>query len=187
MIKRLLSIFRDSPNSFEGQEKEERVVLLLRQHPFTILVSLTFFGLAGLAPIVVGVIFWSYLSVHGWLHLYLFVSSIWFSGLWLAIFHSLTMYTLNTVIITDRRVIDSDQHGLFNRKISELHSHRIQDVSVHTNGIIETFLRFGDVTVQTAGSEKQFVFHQIPQPDRVKNVIMQMARSRDSGVKTVVQ
>lgn len=187
MIKSLISIFRDSPNSFEGQEKEEGVVLLLRQHPFTILVSLTLFGLAGLVPIAVGIIFWSYFSIHGWLNLYLFVSSVWFSGLWLAIFYSLTIYTLNTVTITDRRVIDSDQHGLFNRKVSELHSHRIQDVTVHTNGIIETFLQFGDVTVQTAGAERQFVFHQIPQPDRVKNAIMQMARSRDSGVKTVIR
>lgn len=187
MIKSLFSIFRDSPNSFEGQERDEKVILLLRRHPFTILVPLTLFGLACFVPILVGAIFWSYLLTYGWLNLYLFVSSLWFLGLWLAIFHSLTIYTLNTVAITDRRIIDSDQHGLFNRKISELHSHRVQDVSTHTNGLIETVLKFGDVTVQTAARDQQFVFHQVPRPDRVKDVIMQIARSRDSGVKTMVQ
>jgi len=187
MIKSLFSIFRDSPNSFEGQEKDEEVILLLRRHPFTVLLSLTLFSLACFVPIVVGVVFWSYLSTHGWLNLYFFVSNVWLLSFWLAIFHSLTMYTLNTVIITNRRIIDSDQHGFFNRQIAELHSHRIQDISIHTNGLIETMLKFGDVTVQTAASEKQFTFHQIPRPDRVKDVIMQIARSRDSGVKTMVQ
>ena len=183
MIKSFFSIFRDSPNSFEGQGEGEKVILLLRRHPFTILVRIALFGLACLVPIVVGTIFLSYLTAHDWLNLFLFASSIWYLGFWLAIFYSLTMYTLNTVIITDHRIIDSDQHGLFNRETSELHSHRIQDVSIHTNGLIETFLRFGDVTVQTAASEKQFVFHQIPRPDVVKDVIMRMARSRHSGVK----
>lgn len=186
MIKSFFSTFRDSPNSFEGQREGERVILLLRRHPFTILIRIGFFGLACFVPIIVGVMFLSYLLEHEWLNLYLFVSSIWYLGFWLAIFYFLTMYTLNTVTITDHRIIDSDQHGFFNREISELHSHRIQDVSVHTNGIIETFLKFGNVTVQTAASEKQFIFHQIPRPDRVKDVIMQMARSRHSGIKPVV-
>ena len=128
-------------------------------------------------------LFWSFLLSHGWLDLFCLISSAWYLGLWLAIFYSLTIYTLNTVIITDSRIIDRDQHGLFDQKISELHSHRIQDVSVHTNGMIETFLHFGDVTVQTAASEKQFVFHQVPRPDQVKNTIMQITASRHTGIK----
>ncbi|MDP3763090.1 MAG: PH domain-containing protein [bacterium] len=183
MIKTLLSIFRDSPNSFAGQENGEKVVLLLRKHPFIILVRIGFFGLACLVPIVVGIIFLPYFTAHQWLNLFFFISSIWYLGFWFAIFYSLTIYTLNTVAITDRRIIDSDQHGLFNQKISELHNNRIQDVSTHTNGVIETFLQFGDVTVQTAGSEKQFVFHQVPNPDRVKDIIMRITASRHSGVR----
>ncbi|OGE80649.1 MAG: hypothetical protein A2660_01000 [Candidatus Doudnabacteria bacterium RIFCSPHIGHO2_01_FULL_45_18] len=187
MIRSLLSIFRESTNSFEGQKDDENIVLLLRRHPFTIYIRIGFYVLAFLVPIVAGVMFYSYLSVHNWFDTFFFVSSIWYLGLWLAVFHSLTLYTLNTVLITDRRIIDSDQHGLFNRETSELHSNRIQDVSTHTNGMIETFLQFGDVTVQTAASEKQFVFHQVPRPDKVKDVIMQMTASKHTGVKAVVQ
>ncbi len=183
MIKSLFSIFRDSTNSFTGQESGEKIILLLRKHPFTILVRVGLFGLACLVPIVVGITFLSYFSAHQWLNLFFFVSSVWYLGFWLAIFYSLTIYALNTVAITDRRIIDSDQCGLFNQKISELHNNRIQDVSVHTNGVIETFLRFGDVTVQTAARDKQFVFHQVPNPDRVKDIIMQITASRHSGVR----
>jgi len=187
MIKKLFSIFHDSPNSFEGQKQGEEVFMLLRHHPFTIIIKVLLFILAGLVPIVVWTISATLFPEYNWLHIFLFISSVWYLILWLAIFHSLAMYTLNTVIITNQRIIDNDQHGLFNRKVSELHNHRIQDVSVHTNGLIETFLTFGDVTVQTAASEKQFVFHKVPEPERVKDMIMQITRSRASGVQAMVQ
>ncbi|MDO8589830.1 MAG: PH domain-containing protein [bacterium] len=187
MIKSLFSIFQESANSFEGQKEGEKVLLLLRQHLFNVSVRVGFFTVAGLVPVVAGSMFLSYISAYGWLDFFLFVSSIWYLGLWLAIFHVLTIYTLNIVIITDSRIIDSDQRGLFNQKISELHSHRIQDVSTHTNGFVETMLRFGDVTVQTAASEKHFVFHQIPRPDKVKDIIMQITASSHTGVKANLQ
>ncbi len=185
MINKLISIFRDSPNSFDDQEKGEIVLLLLRRHIFTILAPLALFLLACLVPIVTGIMFYSFISAHHLLYLFYFGSSLWYMGIWMAIFYALTIYTLDTVIITDHRIIDNDQRGLFYRNVSELHSHRIQDVSTRTNGIIETFLNFGDITVQTAGSEKQFVFHQMPNPIKVKDTIMQTAATRDSGVKAL--
>jgi uncharacterized membrane protein YdbT with pleckstrin-like domain len=87
------------------------------------------------------------------------------------------------VIITDRRIIENEQHGFFNRKISELHAYRVQDVSVHTNGIVETMLHFGDIVVQTAASEKQFVFHKIPNPEEVKDSIMKIVSTHQSKVR----
>lgn len=185
MIKELISIFLESSNSFDGQEKGEPVLLLLRRHIFTILMPLILFLLAGLVPIVAWSFVSSYLSRPELLNVFIFVSSVYYLGLWLGIFYSLTLYVLDTVIITDHRVIDNDQRGLFYRNVSELHSHRIQDVSTRTNGVIETFLNFGDITVQTAGSEKQFVFHQIPEPNKVKDLIMQTATTRDSGIKAL--
>lgn len=186
MIKKLISIFQDSPNSFDGQEKDEKVVLLLRRHIFTILAPLALFSLASLVPIVAGVIFYSFLSAHSALGIFFFISSIYYLGIWLAVFYSLTIYTLDTVIITDHRIIDNDQRGLFYRNVLELHSHRIQDVATHTNGVIETFLNFGDITVQTAGSEKHFVFPQMPNPVKVKDIIMQIAATRDTGIKAML-
>lgn len=183
MIKEFLSIFSESLNSFEGQKVGEKTLMLLRQHSFTILVRVGFFGLLALVPIAIGLAFIPYFSLHGLLALFFFISSLWYMGLWLAVFHALTIYSLNTVIITDQRIIDSDQLGLFNRKISELNGNRIQDVSIHTNGIIETMLKFGNVTVQTASSETHFIFYQIPRPERVKEVIMKIATSMHSGVK----
>ncbi len=186
MIKELITIFDDSLNSFEGQRVGEKVLLLLRQHSFTILIKIGFFGLVALIPIALGLMFIPYFSAHGLLPIFFFLSTLWYMALWIGLFHALTIYTLNTVIITDQRIINSEQKGLFNRKISELNSNRIQDVSTHTNGIIETVLKFGNITVQSASSEIHFIFYQIPKPERVKEVIMKIATSLHSGIKATV-
>lgn len=183
MIRSLLSIFRESACSFEGQKEGEEILLLLRRHVFTIYIRIGFYVLASLMPIVMGLMFYSYISAGGWFDVFFFLSSIYYLALWIAVFHALTIYTLSAVLITNRRIIDSDQHGLFNREVAELNSSRIQDVSTHTNGVIQTFLHFGDVTVQTAASEKQFVFVQVPNPEKVKDTIMQMAASAHTGIK----
>ena len=183
MIKSLFSIFRDSTNSFEGQKEGEDILLLLRRHLFTIYIRISFYILLFLVPIVLGLVFYSLLLGRGWLDVFFFLTSVWYLGLWLALFLSLTTYSLSTVLVTNRRIIDSDQHSLFNREVAELTGSRIQDVSTHTNGLIETFLHFGDVTVQTAASEKQFVFRQVPNPEKVKDTIMQMTASNHTGIK----
>ncbi|MFZ2484476.1 MAG: PH domain-containing protein [Minisyncoccia bacterium] len=186
IIKEFLSIFEDSLNSFDGQERDEKVLLLLRQHIFHIIARMALFILLFFIPIVAGVLAWPYIVKSNLSDLFFLISSVWYLLLWLETFRSLTIYTLNTVIITSKRIVENDQHGLFNRQVSELYNHRIQDVTTHTRGVLETMLDFGNVIVQTAASERQFCFAQVPKPDKVKEVIMQITASRHSGVKTGV-
>lgn len=183
-MKRIFSIFIESTNSFDGQEKDEKVILLLRRHWFIVFLSLLFFALLALAPIVVGVVFFKFLYANQFFALFLFLSSIWYLFVWSSLFYSLTMYTLDVWIVTDRRIIDSTQHGFFNRTISELHLQRIQDITVNVKGLIETFLHFGDLQVQTAGTEERFKFLQIPEPGKVKDEIMKTAayKNPDRGI-----
>lgn len=177
----IFSIFKESNNSFEGEENDEKVVLLVRRHPFFIIIRLIFFVLLVLLPIAVGMEFYSFLSSHSLFALFLFVSSIWYLFIWSSVFYSLTMYTLDVWIVTDRRIIDSTQNGFFNRTISELHIARIQDISVQTKGVIQTFFKFGDLQVQTAGAEEKFRFSQIPNPTKVKDEIMRLVSSHQSS------
>jgi hypothetical protein len=185
VIGKLISIFKDSRESFEGQETGERVIMLLRKHAFVVLLSLSGFALACFVPILILTIFASFIINLNLLSLFLFLSSLWYMFLWLAVFRFLTIYTLNTVIITDHRVIEREQRGFFNQKVSELHAQKIQDITAHTEGIFETMLHFGNVVVQTAASEKQFVFHQIPEPEKVKDAIMKIVTSNKLEKKEV--
>lgn len=183
-MKSIFSIFRESTESFGEQEKGEEVVLLLRKHPFVVLLPLSTFGFIGLVPILLFVVFYSYIINSSFFLAFLFLLSVCYLVLWLFAFYSLTIYTLNTVIVTDKRIIDNNQHGFFNRQVSELHLYRVQDITVHTQGVIKTVLRYGDVIVQTAASDKQFIFHQVPEPEKVKNIIMKTVASKHSGVRS---
>lgn len=177
-MKSILSIFTESSNSFDGQEKGEKVVLLLRRHPFVVLIRLFFFILLALIPPILGTAFSSFIGSNNFTALFFFLSCLWFLFIWSAAFYSITMYTLDVWIVTDRRIIDSTQHGFFNHIVSELHLSRIQDMSVDTAGVIPTFLKFGDLQIQTAGTEEKFRFKQIPNPGKVKDEIARLSSSQ---------
>ena len=174
-MKSIFSIFTRSSNSFDGEENGEKVVLLLRRHPYIILTKLLFFAILILVPATILAFFSPFLYSNDILGLFIFISSLWYLFIWSGIFYSLTMYSLDVWIVTDRRIIDSTQNGFFNRTISELHLSRIQDISVQTKGVIHTLLKFGDLYVQTAGTEERFKFSQIPNPEKVKDEIMRLA------------
>lgn len=173
-MKNLFAVFTSSEATFQGKEAGENVVMILRQHLFTLTYPLILIFLAALVPILMKFAFTTEIAARSWGTAFIFLASLWYAALWLLSFYFLTMYALNTVIITDRRIIENEQLGLFNRKVSELHLYRIQDVSVRIEGAIPTFLSFGDTVVQTAASEREFIFHQIPHPERVKDAIMRL-------------
>lgn len=174
MIRRLFQIINDTESHFEGQQAGEIVVLVLRRHKFTVLFPLGFIFFFALIPILV----WEYLSpsieARGLTTLFFFASSLFYLLLWTHTFYTLTIYALNTVVVTDKRIIENEQHAFFNRKVSELHTNRVQDVSVRTHGFLETIIGFGDIVVQTAASEREFVFHKIGKPEEVKDAIMKV-------------
>ena len=103
-----------------------------------------------------------------WLYLFLIWIDVWFD-IW---------------IITDDRIINIEQSGLFSREVSELKLARIQDVSVEVHGFFQTFLNYGDVHIQSAGEEERFLFRAVPDPYGIKNTIMSHARTygnKDAG------
>jgi membrane protein YdbS with pleckstrin-like domain len=95
-----------------------------------------------------------------------------YHGLWIGLFIKLADYWLDTWIITNERVIDIEQKGLFRREVSEFKIDKIQDVSIDVSGVIQTLFSYGDVQIQTAGSDRVFVFKTVPNPQEIKNKIL---------------
>ena len=96
-----------------------------------------------------------------WIYFFLIWFDVWF----------------DTWIITDDRIINIEQSGLFSREVSELKLARVQDVSVEVHGFFQTFLNYGDVHIQSAGEEERFQFRSVPDPYGVKNIIMNHVRT----------
>lgn len=101
-----------------------------------------------------------------------FISAFWSLLIWMKLFAVWTDYYLDVWIVTDRRLVSIDQLGLFNRELSTLRMERIQDVTFSIEGIVATLLNFGDIHVQTAAEEREFVMSGVAHPDRVKRMIL---------------
>lgn len=104
------------------------------------------------------------------------LGSIYVLCVWLFSFLEFTDYYLDTWIITNDRIINIEQRGLFNRVASELHLAAVQDVTSDVKGMIRTFFDYGDVLIQTAGESERFMFKGIDHPEKIKELIIHVAQ-----------
>jgi hypothetical protein len=157
--------------AFEAQEQEEQVLLLLRQSLITqvkhvfitiglILVPLLFnyIGLLSFLPERFQLV-----ALAGW---YLIVM-----GYVLEVFLS---WFYNVYIITDERIIDVDFISLLFKHVSYAKLDHIQDISATTSGALGAVFDYGDVKIQTAGTEANFEFLNVPHPSRVVSFLNEM-------------
>jgi len=161
----------------KNPEPDERVILIMRRHWFYFAApALAIFGF-----MAVMIIFYS--SANGYfpgllsepyLNAVLAINAFYFLFIWLYFFFIWIDYYLDVWIITNKRIIDIEQQGLFKREISEFKLYRIQDVTVSINGMIPTFLNFGNVHIQTAGETEKFIFKQVPDPYKAKDIILKL-------------
>ncbi len=99
-------------------------------------------------------------------------------GLIMASFLIWVFYYLNIQVITNIRIVDIDQQGLFRHTVSELHIDKMEDVTSDSKGILATIFNFGDVYVQTAGTVERFEFHRVPAPDQIEKLILDLYERR---------
>lgn len=153
--------------------------MVKRRHPFTFLPQLSlFFAMIILPPIVGRMIFDGkpielanpLLQAGGVL-----LISAYYLGSLLFIIGLFVDYYLDITIVTNDRILDIDQKGLFGRVVSELDLSRIQDVNSEIKGIFPTIFNFGLVEVQTAGDEANFEFHDTPHPHAIRRRIIELA------------
>ncbi|MEK7659517.1 MAG: PH domain-containing protein [Patescibacteria group bacterium] len=162
-------------NIFPSQKSYEKVELFLRRHWLILFFIYLGFGiltLLGLSGFYLASKF--FILKGNNLNLAVFLLSFYFLFIWYFLFKTLTDFYLDTWIVTDHRILDIHQLGLFKRNISELRLSKIQDVTVEIKGILSTFLNYGTVMIQTAGEIPEFTFEQVPRPQQVKDKILQL-------------
>lgn len=76
--------------------------------------------------------------------------------------------------MTNKRIVENKQEGLFKHTINELELTDIQDVSVKIHGPIPQLLGYGNIEVQSAGATNKFFFNEFPHPKKIKSTIMKL-------------
>ena len=165
--------------NFKGRRKDEEIIIVLRRH-WIVLIS----HLIPMLFFLLGIIFFDALLSMANNYLQWNVNEVFFSLIeaflfllfWVALFIVWIDYYLDVWIITNQRIINIEQIGLFSRQVSELEHGKIQDVTSEVKGLLPTFFKFGYVYIQTAGEKARFTFKQVPNPVRVRDIIMQLQK-----------
>lgn len=170
---------------------DEKIILIKRRHRIALMrslfpelliflvgvilaVFLLFVKLPALPDFLVGFI--PDLAEFNLRYVLLFFVSILLLIFWTIIFMTLADYYLDCWIVTNERTIHTELKSFFNRVITSINHDKIQDISVDIHGVMPIFLNFGDLHIQTAGQFREFVFRQIPDPRKTKEIIFQAQR-----------
>ena len=91
-------------------------------------------------------------------------------GVFVAV-RSLVMWDGDVFIVTDIRIVDVDQKGLFSRTVSEVKLDDIQDVSWSKSGIIHALFNVGDLKIQTSSGALVIEAAFIPRPRELHSLV----------------
>lgn len=83
-------------------------------------------------------------------------------------------------IVTNKQIIDIDFNALTFRNVTRTELNHVEDISVKVSGFASSIFNYGNLFVQTAGSEINTEFMQIPDPARAAHIIQDILKENGS-------
>lgn len=163
---------------FEDQFDDEEVLFVFRKHPVVMRRGL----ILGMMSILLGTVpalfrpeysvYFIGLACGFVVGFFLFLPS--FIGWWFSVF-----------IVTDQRLIQITQKGLFNRSVVDMGLGQIQMVNYQVAGLSQTLLGFGTIMMQTFVGD--LVIHDVHHPAQIQKKLLEILRIQDSSASPYKQ
>jgi uncharacterized membrane protein YdbT with pleckstrin-like domain len=173
-------------NIFPSQEPGENIALIVRESWIFLFLEVFVWAVFAAALVLFNAFILPSLPAGlaaDWGGVILLFSQLYELFLVSALFFIILSYYLNFYVITDIRIVDVNQRGIFFLETSELHISKIEDVTSRRHGFFETLFNYGDVFVQTAGALEHFEFNNVPNPSGIEKLIMSIYDKRVSDRK----
>jgi uncharacterized membrane protein YdbT with pleckstrin-like domain len=160
----------------------ENVIYTARKHSFIFFTEALFIFILAVLPIVPLALAEQFLPTSFLVGIepelfFKYLYMLWLIIMWLTLAYVWTDYYLDAWVVTDKRLIDIEQRGLFNRKISSSRLDLIQDITVEVPGLLPTLIDYGDIHMQTAGQQREFVLKGVAKPYSLKDEILKASGS----------
>ncbi|MBI5456313.1 HAMP domain-containing histidine kinase [Candidatus Kaiserbacteria bacterium] len=172
-------------------EPGEKILLKLRKHWIILLrdtIGTLIIGLIPgiVVPLIIATVPSLYLDAIGYAAIASFATALWLLVVWMALFALWTDYYLDLWIVTDRRIVNIDQVGLFNRQIATWGLDRVQEITVRSENFVQEFFGYGSIEIQTAGPSDEYAkVEGIPNPEKARNIILgRLGRTAELEVTT---
>ncbi len=162
--------------TFINQEEGEEVALLLRRHFITNVPWIAFSIFLALLPLLIP-------FVAATFPLPAFSSStitLMFAFYYLFIFGfillNFALWYFHVGLVTTLRILDIDLAGILYRQITVTKHENVEDVTHSQIGFVSSLFNYGDVHVQTAGTEVNIEFDRIPRPSKAAEIIHDLSK-----------
>lgn len=159
---------------FEDQFDDEEVLLVFRKHPVVMRRGLIYGMLVLLLGSVPSLFNPTYATYFTGVGIALIVSILVMLPSWIS-------WHFSVFIVTDQRLIQITQKGLFNRSVIDMRLSQIQMVNYQIAGLQETMLGFGTIMMQTFVGD--LVIHEIHHPAAIQKQLLEILRQQ--GVNAV--
>lgn len=167
---------------YPSQQPNEKIMLVVRETLFLLFVRIAFVFILILIPAIIGALVSAFdlIAISEEATSLISVGvQLYYLGTLIALFIILTLYYLNINVVSDQRIVDIDQRSLLYREVSELNIETIEDVTTETKGLFGNIVNYGTVFIQTAGARERFEFNNVPQPDAIASLILQLYEQHD--------
>lgn len=166
--------------TFENQEKDEEIVLLVRRNLITNLPwIITALFLIFIPPLIfiLSDLFIPFIQISAKTQLAAFL--FYYLAVFGFILVEFTLWYFNVGLVTNVRIIDLDISGILYKHVSETRLNLIEDVSYSQVGSLRSIFNYGDVHMQTAGTMANFEFDRAPEPARIVRIIASMIGGKE--------
>lgn len=170
LVKALLSYIKYPQIDFESYEPGEKIILLLRSHPFTQLNWIVSTFIFILILIIFNYSFDKFFLINQIIIFNLFAIVFIITFVWI---NFLNWY-FNVGIITTKKIIDIDFHGIIYKEITTARLEKIEDMTLKSSGYFGSLLNFGTIFIQTAGTDANIEFENISYPTEVSQYISKL-------------
>ncbi len=167
---------------FEGQDPDEKILLLVRAHPVTNIPWISLATVIFLIPFSLPVTSGLLTSFIGF-NLYSIPDTILSSFLiinYLLVlviaFEGFLYWYFNVHLITDQKVIDFAFESVLYKSVDLAPLSKIEETDSNIAGIVGTIFNFGTVSVQTAGAKVAIEMRNVPHPSEIADLILDLSR-----------
>lgn len=171
--------------SFAGEHTDEEIILLMRAHIVTnVPWILAVFGLALVPLLLLPILGTASLLPGVGAGTGLVVLLLWYFGLFTYAFLNFLYWYFNVYIVTNERIVDIDWYSLTHREMNVSQISRIQDITSSQIGVLAGIFDYGHIFIQTAGTEPNFDFHNVPHPQLVVKKIQELMQAEEKEWET---
>lgn len=173
-----------SPKHLPNQLKDEKIEIFVKRHWFIFFIKILFYLILFIAPLIcyllIGDSLYGEYNSEVRLPIVILIACIYYLNIWLFFSANIINDFLDYWIVTNKRIISINQNGLFSRTVNELPLSRVQDVTCEVRGFFATILHYGNINVQSAGTQQPSVFKQVPRAAKTAQDILLLAEKNKS-------